>query len=213
MRLSTQPDWQYLVRDFYELYQTGSAGGSSKIRSHLAEVRRLLGKVFEDDPTIVEEEAVALPVCDHLSRALSNATGHRTAKLARSLDAVRDHLRWQYGYEKVPKGLTQKYGFTEIMGPRGPIFSDRIILGFVLFGPKTTYPAHSHKGITESYYCVSGNVSENDVGVYAPGSLIFNQAGHSHRITTPDREPSLLAWAWVGTAETLVNNKMTFAKT
>lgn len=36
------------------------------------------------------------------------------------------------------------------------------------------YPQHSHTDIEESYISVAGAWSENDVAVYAPGSLIFN---------------------------------------
>jgi len=212
MRLSTKPHWQYLIRDYLELYQTGSAGGSTRIRSHMAEVRRTLGKVLDDDPLVEEAEGVELPVCVHLNRALSGATSHRTERLARSIQNVSDHLTWLYGYEKVPRGLKLKYGYSEILGPSGPVVSERIILGLVLFAPKTTYPAHSHKDITESYCCISGHTSENDVGVYAPGSLIFNPPGQNHRITTADREPCLLAYAWTGKAEALKTQKMTFSR-
>jgi dimethylpropiothetin dethiomethylase len=71
-------------------------------------------------------------------------------------------------------------------------------LGLVLFAPKTTYPAHAHKDITESYICLSGATSENDAGVYVPGSMIINVPEHKHAITTSDREPALLAYAWTG---------------
>ena len=212
MRLSDSPHWQYLLRDYLELYQGGSAGGSAKIRSHMAEVRRALGKVFDDDPVVEEEEGTDLPVCVHLDRALSSAMPYRTARLARSVSDLRDHLHWRYGYEKVPRGLKLKYGYTEILGPTGPVISERVILGLVLFAPKTTYPAHSHKGITESYINISGYTSENDTGVYAPGSLIFNPPGQHHRITTADREPCLLAYAWTGGTDSLVNQKMSFSR-
>ncbi len=82
----------------------------------------------------------------------------------------------------------------------------------MLFAPGTTYPTHSHHGITESYVCLSGAISENHVGVYAPGSLILNPPEHPHRITTSDREPSLLAYAWVGSSDDLIYQKMSFSR-
>jgi dimethylpropiothetin dethiomethylase len=85
-------------------------------------------------------------------------------------------------------------------------------LGMVLFAPKCTYPAHSHEGLTESYYTLSGSVSENDDGVYAPGSLIFNPPGRMHRITVSDSEPSLLSYAWHGPKEKLAGQKMVFRR-
>jgi dimethylpropiothetin dethiomethylase len=98
------------------------------------------------------------------------------------------------------------------MGPAGPVLSEELVLGLVLFAPGTTYPTHRHQGITESYFCLSGAISENDVGVYAPGSLILNPPEHPHRITTSAQEPSLLAYAWVGSPESLANQKMAFSR-
>jgi dimethylpropiothetin dethiomethylase len=92
------------------------------------------------------------------------------------------------------------------------VVTHRIILGAVLFAPRTAYPAHSHDGLTESYVCLSGAVSENDDGVFVPGSLIFNPPGRMHRITTGDHEPTLLAYAWAGPAEKLEGQKMVFSR-
>jgi dimethylpropiothetin dethiomethylase len=210
--LSQRPGWIYLLRDYLDLYRSGSAGGSAKIRSHQRLVSRKLAKILANDPPFADLEPMQLPVCVHLQRAIDNAENQTTAVITRSVRAVRESLKWQYGYEKVPKGLEKKYAYAEALGPNGPIFSDELILGLVLFAPKTTYPAHNHKGITESYICLSGSISENDVGVYSPGSLILNPPGQMHRITTADREPCLLAYAWSGSREDLVSQKMVFSK-
>ena len=98
------------------------------------------------------------------------------------------------------------------MGPAGPAVSERLILGLVLFAPRCTYPAHAHDGVTESYICLSGVVSESDAGVYAPGSLLFTPPNKLHRITTGDFEPTLLAYAWAGAPEKLSNQKMKFSR-
>lgn len=210
--LNQQPGWVYLLRDYLDLYRSGSAGGSTKIRSHQHEVSRKLAKILANDLPFSDAEPMELPVCVHLQRAIDNAENQTTAVIARSVRAVRDSLKWQYGYEKVPKGLEKKYAYAEVLGPSGPISSDELILGLVLFAPRTTYPAHSHKGITESYICLSGSTSENDAGVYSPGSLILNLPGQMHRITTAAREPCLLAYAWTGSREDLVSQKMVFSK-
>ena len=130
----------------------------------------------------------------------------------RALRRVTDELVWEYGYARVPRGLRKKYGYAELMGPRGPVVSERVILGLVLFAPRCTYPAHSHDGISESYICLSGVVSESDAGVYAPGSLLFNPPHKMHRITTGDFEPTLLAYAWTGPREKLLAQKMRFSR-
>ena len=128
--------------------------------------------------------------------------------MARALREVKDSLSWEYGYEKVSKSLGQKYAYCEILGPQGPVQCDTLILGFVLFAPNTTYPQHSHQDIEESYVSISGAWSENNTAVYAPGSLIFNRPGDEHRITTGDRDPCLLAYAWVGPGERLAEPQM-----
>lgn len=210
--LSQQPGWIYLLRDYLDLYRNGSAGGSAKIRSHQHLVSRTLGKILTSDPPFADVDAMQLPVCVHLQRAIDNASLQTTAAITKSVQAMGVFLKWQYGYEKVPKGLEKKYAYAEVLGPNGPVFSDELILGLVLFAPRTTYPTHNHNGITESYIVLSGSTSENDVGVYSPGSLIFNPPGQMHRITTADREPCLLAYAWSGAQGDLIGQKMVFSK-
>jgi len=211
-RLRQFPDWRYLLREFYNLYRYSSAGGSPHIRSHQKEVRHRLSRLLNHDPPMNQIQASEKPVCVHLSRALDLGLSYSTAPLARAIERIRDQLYWEFGYEKMPLGLSQKYAFSEFMGPKGPIVSEELILGLVLFAPGTTYPTHSHKDLSESYFCLSGAISENHVGVYAPGSLILNPPDHPHRITTSDLEPSLLAYAWVGSPENLANPKMAFSR-
>ncbi|MEM7687160.1 MAG: dimethylsulfonioproprionate lyase family protein, partial [Pseudomonadota bacterium] len=187
MRLASNPDWIYLLREIRELYRRSGAGGSGKIRSHQRVVRETISKVLESDAEVVEHEPEDKPVTVHLRRAMDNGREGPTRPIIRTLDAVLPQLSWLYGYEKVPRGLAKKYAFAEIVGNRGPVLSPELTLGLVLFGPKCTYPAHAHDGLTESYYVLSGTVSENDEGVWAPGSLIFNPPGRTHRITVSDR--------------------------
>ena len=211
-RLSQVPDWVYLLREIYDVYLRSSAGGSSKIRSHQRVVREQISRVLESDPPIARTEPVTKPVCAHLKRALDQGRLHRNATLIRAIESVSDQFSWMYGYERVPRHLTEKFAYTEIVAPTGPIVYPKLILGLVLFAPKCIYPAHSHDGITESYFCLSGSVSENDDGVYAPGSLIFNPPGRNHRITVADREPCLLAYAWAGSEEKLGGQKLVFTR-
>jgi len=211
-RLSDCPDWVYVLRDCYDLYRRLPAGGSTKIRSHQRHVREAISRVLKSDAPMHFPEPMTKPVNAHLTRALNNGRLERHGAFIRSLDAVRASFSWQYGYEKVPRGLERKYAYAELVGPSGPVVTEEIILGLVLFAPSCTYPAHAHEGITESYICLSGAVSENDQGVYAPGSLIFNPPEQLHRITVADQNPSLLFYAWAGPAEKLRNQKMVFSR-
>lgn len=212
IRLAAAPDWTYLLREVYELYRYLPSGGSDKIRAHLRAVREAVSRVMKANPTVLLEEPAHKPVTAHLRRALDEARQERTAPIARTIDALDHALVWRHGYEKMPRGLERSYAYAEFAGPNGPVVTEEVILGVVLFAPGCTYPAHAHKGITESYICLSGAVSENHQGVYAPGSLIFNPPEQMHRITVGAREPALLSYAWIGPRDNMVDQKMVFGR-
>ena len=213
MRLKDCPNWLYLLREFDALYRHGSAGGSAAIRAHRKRVRDRLSAVMTRNPDLIARRHEAKPVTAHLPRALD--LGERAAMqgMARALREVRDELTWEYGYERMPRALSRKYAYCEILGPKGPVQCDDLILGFVLFAPGTTYPQHSHQEIEESYISVAGAWSENNAAVFAPGSLILNRSGDEHRITTGDLDPCLLAYAWTGPPERLSNPDMKLSAT
>ena len=211
-RLKDAANWRYLLKEFYEMYRHLPSGGSDRIRAHLRNAREAISRVQKANPEMSFDPPCNLPVTDHLGRALDEGRQDRMAPVVRTLERVAPELSWRYGYEKVPRGLARSYGYAEIAGPSGPIVTDEIILGVVLFAPDCTYPAHAHKGITESYICLSGAVSENHQGVYAAGSLIHNPPEHLHRITVGRDEPALLAYAWCGAREDLAGQKMNFSR-
>jgi len=212
-RLRDEPDWYYLLREFEALYRYGSAGGSDLIRSHRSKVRNALSAVFTTNPAIIAKEPKSKPVTLHLSRALDLGERGAMQGMARALREVRQRLTWEYGYDRMPKGLARKYAYCEVLGRQGPVQSEQLILGFVLFAPNTIYPQHSHSGIEESYISVAGSWSENHAAVYAPGSLILNKPGDEHRITTGDQGPCLLAFAWAGPQERLAAPVMKLSAT
>ena len=210
--LADHADWQYVLQEFEYAYGFGSAGGSAPIRAHQREVTSRLRRCRQADPLMRFPQPVLKPVCAHLGRALDNGETQRTAAFTRALAKISTKLAWLYGYWSMPRALQQKYAYCEILGPRGPVVCPELILGLVLFAPKCRYPTHNHGDITESYLCLSGSISENDAGVYAPGSLILNRAGQEHAITTADREPSLLAYAWTGPPARLADFEMVFSR-
>ena len=210
-RLTDSPNWLYLLREFDALYRYGSAGGSPAIRSHRKRVRDRLSAAMAKNPNVLETSGETKPVIAHFPRALDLGERGAMQGMARALREVRDELTWEYGYEKLSKALAQKYAYCEVLGPKGPVQCATLILGFVLFAPNTTYPQHAHLDIEESYISVAGAWSENNAAVFAPGSLILNRSGDEHRITTGDRDPCLLAYAWCGPEERLAapNMKLT----
>ncbi len=211
MRLQDCPSWKYLLQEFDALYRMGSSGGSTVIRSHRKRVRDRLSNAVKSNPDILEKPAKQLPVTAHLPRALDLGERGAMQGMARALREVSAHLEWEYGYEKLPKALVKKYAYCEILGPRGSVQAHDLIIGFVLFAPSTTYPQHSHTEIEESYISIAGSWSENNAAVFSPGSLILNNPGSKHRITTGDIDPCLLAYAWTGRKERLLSPDMNFS--
>ena len=211
--LNNCPDWRYLLLECYELYRHLDSGGSELIRSHQRKVREAISRTMKANPQINTDVIADKPVTKHLKRALdeSKSIPHVSAAI-RSFESICNRLNWQYGYEKMPRGLENKYAYAEICGPNGPVISNEVILGVVLFAPGCVYPSHAHDGITESYICLSGSVSENHQGVYSPGSMIFNPPAHTHRITVSKREPALLLYAWVGEQDKLNKQEMQFKR-
>lgn len=211
--LSTRPDWRYLLQEVADLYRHTPAGGSDPIRQHMRKVAESTSRIIRGNSEVREHDSATLPVCNHLGRALDNGMdAGRTTPTIRALTKVTSYLTWLYGYKKLPRGLEGRYAFADLVGPIGPVVYPDIKIGLVLFAPKTVYPQHAHDGITESYICLSGAISENNAGVYVPGSLILNQPGFEHRITTQDREPALLLYAWVGPSEKLLDQEMKFSR-
>lgn len=208
--LQELPNWAYLLQEIRRVYRRTSSGGSRPVRAHRLTVGEALRSLAGGGTEVRNNAPAQLPVCAHLDRALDNARLGPLSGFARTLEHVRGELAWRYGYESVPEALAERYGYCELAGPRGPVMTTRIILGLVLLAPRCTYPQHRHAGITESYVAVSGAFSENDMGVYAPGSVVLNQAGQTHRITTGPSEPCLLLFAWTGSEAALADDRLTF---
>lgn len=209
-KLKDHPDMAYYLRDLRFTYLERSAGGSKAIRSHMKKARDALGKAIGGDPEILPENPERMPVCRHFSRAVDRGVPGPGENMLRALQRFEPRLRWGYGYERLPERLKNTYAFAEIMGPHGPVSAEGVTAGVVLLAPNSTYPSHSHHDITESYFVLSGALSQNDAGVYVPGSLIYNPPGHSHRLTTDRLEPCLLSYVWIGPPEALANQKMRF---
>jgi dimethylpropiothetin dethiomethylase len=210
--LSDRPDWLYLLRDYHEAFGAGSSGGSNAIRGHRRRVRERISRLVQADPPILGRQPADKPVTAHLGRALDLAADGPLAPMAATVRRLSPQFTWEWGYERVPRALAQRYAYCELAGPHGPVQAERIILGLVLLAPGTTYPQHSHKEIEESYVSLAGAWSENDAAVYAPGSLIYNRPEQAHRITVGERAPCLLAYAWLGPPERLRAPGMRFAR-
>lgn len=95
-------------------------------------------------------EPVQLPVCRWLEMLPENG-------VSGALQAVAPQLQWRqtYGAEDFGVQFLQGYGWSEFVGLRGPVASDRIACGVLLLGPWVNYPAHAHAA-EEVYLPISG---------------------------------------------------------
>jgi dimethylpropiothetin dethiomethylase len=207
--IENSPDLGYYLRDLARHYRLASAGGSRPIRGHMKIARETLNKALRGVPEIREAAPERRPVCRHFARAVDNGVPGPGENMLRALARFEALLCWSYGYDRLPARLKEAFAFAEILGPRGPAVSDEPVAGVVLLAPDTVYPRHSHHDVTESYVVLSGALSQNDAGVYVPGSLIYNPPNHGHRLTTGG-EPCLLSYIWTGPPEALADQKMRF---
>lgn len=113
-RLNDIPDWIYLLREFYEIYRFLSSGGSNQIRAHQRAVREAISRVMSSNRPLVPGTGIKKPVTGHLRRALDEGRVERHSNIIRAIEAVQASIDWQYGYEKVPRGLKDKYAYAEL---------------------------------------------------------------------------------------------------
>lgn len=77
---------------------------------------------------------------------------------------------------QLPKALVEKYAYyCEVLGPRGPVQPQDLIIGLFLFAPATTYPQHTHTEIEESSISVAESWSESNAAVFLPNIFIGRQ--------------------------------------
>lgn len=95
-------------------------------------------------------EPAQLPVC----RWLAEMAG---AGVLAELQALAGRLQWRqtYGAADFDEDFLNGYGWSEFIGLRGPMPSERIACGVLLLGPGVVYPAHAHQA-EEVYLPISG---------------------------------------------------------
>ena len=142
-----------------------------------------------------------LPVLDWLTVI---AAGHHdfAGPLIEALCRAAPSLTWRQTYTlaDIDADFLSNYGYTEIIGPAAPRYSQRLAAGFLLLGPRTHYPRHRHEA-EEIYVPLSGEAEwlQGD-GVWrqrSPGSLIHHAGDEPHAMRTA-AEPLLALYVWYG---------------
>src|SRR5277367_4447325 len=79
-----------------------------------------------------------LPVCRWLA-SLEPLAAPATRGLVREFVAAADILEWRQTYSAADFGpeFLERYGWTELVGLRGPIGSEKVACGFLMLGPET----------------------------------------------------------------------------
>ena len=142
-----------------------------------------------------------LPVLSYFSK-LVPGTNKEAEKQVKMLKTSAEHLCWGQTYtaEDFGAGFLEKYGWTELIGLRGPTDSKDIACGFLLLGPDIEYPMHSHESV-EVYVPLSSQglwVQGNDPWVTRPSGVpIYHRSWLTHGMRT-ESESLLALYLWRG---------------
>ena len=143
-----------------------------------------------------------LPVLHYLPRVMT-CTAPATESLAAQMIAEVAKLDWRQSFTAgMSDGFLANYGWTEIIGPRGPIVADRLACGFLLLGPRTAFPSHRHAA-EELYVPLAGTAfwqrGRRPYAPCPPGQMLHHSPWLPHAVRTAD-EPLLALYVWRGDA-------------
>ena len=142
------------------------------------------------------------PPCAHLDD-LPKPSAVDPAAVTGALLAARDALAWGTAYPELAgdsryDAFRAAYAYAELVGPRGPIVTDRLSAFITIQGPGVLYPPHAHPA-PEVYWVVAGTAQwrrgHEDWVTRPPGSFIFHRSGLPHATRT-ENEPLLALAFW-----------------
>ena len=148
---------------------------------------------------------VHLPASDLLADALPLAKpGTAESELMRLYVKERASRFWEQSYtaadEAVGADMLAGYGYTEIVGKRGPFLSERVRAGVGVFAANIDYPAHRHRA-EEMYVVLAGSgifrLGGNPPERRTAGAVVHVPSQLVHGITM-DAEPLVIFYLWRG---------------
>jgi quercetin dioxygenase-like cupin family protein len=171
--------------------------------------RSTLGPVAEflagfDALNLMAGTATRKPVRRHLAAAMLAARGGPLEELAEAFFAIEPISDWRqnpnYTADAIGGAFLENYGYVELVGPTRPVASNEFLIGFLLLGPGTLYPDHSHAA-AEVYHVVAGTAEwwREDRGWRSlpAGTAIAHAPGVRHAMRTRG-EPLLALYCWQG---------------
>lgn len=165
------------------------------------ELRPFLADWPQPDAARRVVEPRTLPVLRWLDR-LAPCAAEGTRSLVDGVIASAAELAWGQTYAAADFGerFLDRYGWSELIGLRGPIAGDRLACGVLLLGPDLEYPAHSHAA-EEIYLPLAGTALWQRGGEgwqpRRPGELIHHPSGMAHAMRTGE-QPLLALYLWRG---------------
>ena len=129
-----------------------------------------------------------LPVLAHMRQAVETAS-ENTEDLVNTLAILADTLAWgqTYSADDFGPGFLEKYGWSEFIGLRGPIPSERVACGVLMLGPGVEYPRHRHEA-EEVYIPLSGQTlwlkGEKDWAFRELGRPVYHAPWVTHAMQT-----------------------------
>lgn len=144
-------------------------------------------------------EPASLLVCEWIVDLQAVA---QTRAVVAELQRVAAELAWRqtYGAGDFGEAFLRGYGWSEFIGLRGPVPSDRIACGVLLLAPGISYPSHAHAA--EEVYLPIAGVAEWQKGsgkfVQMPvGQAIHHPSWTPHAMRTGD-QPLAALYLWRG---------------
>ncbi|MBZ9605776.1 dimethylsulfonioproprionate lyase family protein [Phyllobacterium chamaecytisi] len=142
-----------------------------------------------------------LPVLAWLDE-LADRTSPILAPLLKEISRAAPKLEWRQTYKAEDFGpeFLNRYGWTELIGLRGPIASTKIACGILLLGPELLYPAHAHEA-EEIYVCLGGAAAwmrgDEPFTSQPPGTIIHHPSWMPHAMRTSSK-PLVALYVWRG---------------
>ena len=168
----------------------------------LKHLKFIVGKLekLKNQLEIIEIKSETKPVVSYLSQISLENKADDYKMIINHLKKLKDKLFWRYGYQNPSQEMIEKYAYTEIIGPEGPIYSEELIIGFVLLAPDFYYPKHRHSQIEESYLFLTPKTFYNQA-ILAEGSFVLNKAGKVHELKSESEKSTLLLYSWIKKGE------------
>ena len=201
--------WYSLIQEYKFLFNSFTFRKGTQLNENIKDIKTRINISLDNNEFSLLKDHSKKPICQYLNSVIENNNHPLYQSFFNILTQLKDDLSWEYGYDEISEELKNKFAYTEVLGPEGPLISEDIILGMVLLAPDCHYPEHKHENIAETYLIISGDLIVNDQSLYTEGSLIHNSPGKLHELSTLDK-PCLLAYAWTGDKETLNNYTMEF---